>query len=160
MENCSQKYALWSRSCCPRFILQPTTLAHHALKSCSGRQEMKLKFWRMSRFLYLKNILQGFACGILALRSLNAISHLTPTWIPHHSANPFRFKPIFYCQLTHPSIPSILHVMVVYDIDNISSLQLWPFSPLCDLYSFFSSMSQSQTCISKLWTWPENVVEL
>jgi hypothetical protein len=36
-----------------------------------------------SRFLYLRNILQGFARGILALRSLDAISsHLTPALSP------------------------------------------------------------------------------
>ena len=36
-----------------------------------------------SRFLYLRNILQGFARGILALRSLGAISsHLTPALSP------------------------------------------------------------------------------
>jgi hypothetical protein len=36
-----------------------------------------------SRFLYFRNILQGFARGILALRSLDAISsHLTPALSP------------------------------------------------------------------------------
>jgi hypothetical protein len=36
-----------------------------------------------SRFLYLRNLLQGFARGILALRSLDAISsHLTPALSP------------------------------------------------------------------------------
>jgi hypothetical protein len=36
-----------------------------------------------SRFLYLRNILQGFARGILALRSLDTISsHLTPALSP------------------------------------------------------------------------------
>lgn len=42
-----------------------------------------LVFSLTSRFLYLRNILQGFARGILALRSLDAISsHLTPAISP------------------------------------------------------------------------------
>lgn len=65
------------------YFLHRIYTSHFELSNSTLQPTMfHIIFTLTSRFLYLRNILQGFARGILTLRSLDAISRLTPALSP------------------------------------------------------------------------------